>query len=770
MVAGRQRRATGIGRGGVPREPTAAGSGGGQRCGFKIGRTSQGKDLWDLCPFYIFAIATVVRIAYILTSQVNPFFSVPIVDMRYNWDFAGEILAKGISGVSPDLLGWKPVVYPAFLALVRFFAGNSILLSQILQSILGAFNCVLLYFLANRHFEGRVPQITGGLMALYGPFIFYDATFLPVTLSTFFVLCLLLSISKAVHGSTKLLWLLPGGLFALAANTHQIILGYALAAPALLCVWRWDSTNAPSVPAGKVFRALGRPVLYFAAGFLVVAGPLALRSSAGTGRASLAAGNGGINFYLGNRRNADGVSVPPMGLAWLRLVNEPNRAYPVAATGDDGASYFYRKALREIGESPGRALGLFLKKLGYLCSGVEIKNNVDMYRYADASPVLRPLLWATPLLSFPFGVVWPLAILGIVASWRTRWREQLHLHLYLLTLSLGIGLFFVCARYRMILIPVVLLFAAHALDLGVRHLRERLWSRTSLLWGGMLAAALVLANLPNRYLMQVNARQEFLDYQQLAKSQFAVAHQLDGAEASIQRAIALNPGYVDSYYILGGIKRQKGDLDAALHFLGEALRRDPQFQEAREIVAEIHIQRGQYQQAIDELMNVLFHEEDWYDDKSPTNAAQLLGNLYYAVLHDEPKAACFFERYLQLGPDETRAENANLPNVKRLLAASRERDYSVMMTYLREMLARDAHNRAARLRVAEIYLKQGASDLAERELAEIHGSDPPTQDPRAAIFLSLGHLYQMTDEDPQRAQGFYERYRSALARSTKIER
>ena len=41
-------------------------------------------------------------------------------------------------------------------------------------------------------------------------------------------------------------------------------------------------------------------------------------------------------------------------------------------------------------------------------------------------------------------------------------------------------------------------------------------------------------------------------------------------------------------------------------------------------------------------------------------------------------------RYLQLRPDKTLAENANLPNVKRLLAASRERDYSVMMTYLQE--------------------------------------------------------------------------------------
>ena len=183
-------------------------------CGCKTARTSQGRDLY---PFYLFGIATVVRIAYILTSQGNPFFSVPIVDMRYNWDFAGEILAKGISGVSPDLLGWKPVIYPAFLALVRFLSGNSIPLSQILQGILGAFNCVLLYFLAKRHFQGRVPQIAGCLMALYGPFIFYDATFLPATLSTFFVLCLLLSISKAVRGSKELLWLLPGGLLALAA-------------------------------------------------------------------------------------------------------------------------------------------------------------------------------------------------------------------------------------------------------------------------------------------------------------------------------------------------------------------------------------------------------------------------------------------------------------------------------------------------------------------------------------------------------------------------
>jgi 4-amino-4-deoxy-L-arabinose transferase-like glycosyltransferase len=761
-----QPRASAIERGGVPREPTAAGSGSGQPCGFKAARTGRGKDLY---PFYLFGIATVVRIAYILTSQGNPFFSVPIVDLRYNWDFAGEILAKGISGVSPDFLGWKPVIYPAFLALVRFLSGSSLTVSQILQSILGAFNCVLLYHLAKRHFEERVSHIAGGLMALYGPFIFYDATFLPVTLSTFFVLCLLLSISKVVHGSKDLLWLLPGGLLALAANTHQIILSYALAVPAMLCVWRWDSTNGASVLAGRVYRALGRPFLYVAAGFLVVAGPFALRSSAGTGRASLGAGNGGINFYLGNRRNADGISAPPMGLAWLRLVNEPNRAHPTATMDDNGTSYFYRKALREIGESPGRALGLFLKKLGYLCSGVEIKNNVDMYRYADASPVLRPLLWATPLLSFPFGVVWPLAILGIVACWRTSWRGHFHLHLFLLTLFLGIGLFFVCARYRMILIPVVLLFAAQALDLGISHLRKRGWSRTSLLGAGLLAAGLVLANLPNRYLMQVNAKQEFLDYQQLAKSQF-VAHQLDGAEASIQRAIALNPAYVDSYYILGGIKREKGDLDAALRFLGEALRRDPQFQEAREIVAEIQIQRGHYQQAVDELMNILFHEEDWYDDKSPTNAAQLLGNLYYAVLHDEPKAACFFERYLQLLPDETRAENANLPNVKRLLAATRDRDYSVMMSYLQEMQARDAHNRAAHLRVAEIYLKQGASDLAERELAEIHVSDPSTPDARAALFLSLGRLYAMTDQNPQRAQSFYARYRAALARSSEIER
>jgi tetratricopeptide (TPR) repeat protein len=197
----------------------------------------------------------------------------------------------------------------------------------------------------------------------------------------------------------------------------------------------------------------------------------------------------------------------------------------------------------------------------------------------------------------------------------------------------------------------------------------------------------------------------------------------------------------------------------------KADRQDPGAQKgcytAREIVAEIHIAQGRYQKAVDDLLRILLHEEEWYDVTSPTNAAQLLGNLYYAIRQDTPTAAAFFERYLQLRPDETLSQNANLPNVKDLLRTFKGRDQRVMLSYLTDMLAREPRHRMAHLRQAELRFKQGELDLGERELTELRATDPGAHDVSAAMFLSLAQLYEITD-DSWRARALYERYRAAL--------
>jgi len=74
--------------------------------------------------------------------------------------------------------------------------------------------------------------------------------------------------------------------------------------------------------------------------------------------------------------------------------------------------------------------------------------------YADASFVLRVLQNV-----FRFGVLCPLAALGIVLTWR-RWRELWVFYALTFSMVCAIALFYVMARYRYPLVPLLILFAA----------------------------------------------------------------------------------------------------------------------------------------------------------------------------------------------------------------------------------------------------------------------------------------------------------------------
>lgn len=69
--------------------------------------------------------------------------------------------------------------------------------------------------------------------------------------------------------------------------------------------------------------------------------------------------------------------------------------------------------------------------------------------------MLRALIW------FNFGIVLPLAVLGV---WRTRadWRRLAVLYAMMVALVVSIGLFFVFARFRYPLVPLLMLFASAA--------------------------------------------------------------------------------------------------------------------------------------------------------------------------------------------------------------------------------------------------------------------------------------------------------------------
>ena len=93
----------------------------------------------------------------------------------------------------------------------------------------------------------------------------------------------------------------------------------------------------------------------------------------------------------------------------------------------------------------------------------EIMDTDSLEAYGEHSVLLRLLG-----LFLHFGVVAPLAAIGL---WVTRhdWKRLWLLHAILLAMALAITLFFVMARYRYPLVPVLALFAGAGLLLRKRR-------------------------------------------------------------------------------------------------------------------------------------------------------------------------------------------------------------------------------------------------------------------------------------------------------------
>ena len=74
----------------------------------------------------------------------------------------------------------------------------------------------------------------------------------------------------------------------------------------------------------------------------------------------------------------------------------------------------------------------------------EIPRNQELYPARAWSPVLRVLLWKVPGLAFPFGLLLPLAVVGLGVAWR---RAPV-LAASVVLLGLAVAAFFVTGRYR----------------------------------------------------------------------------------------------------------------------------------------------------------------------------------------------------------------------------------------------------------------------------------------------------------------------------------
>src|SRR5688572_8136801 len=168
--------------------------------------------------------------------------------------------------------------------------------------------------------------------------------------------------------------------------------------------------------------------------------------------------NAGVNFYIGNSRTATGRFEP---IAEVDIYDDfTTQEYLERKAGRelspaDVSSYWIRRTLHDMRAAPGRAVGLLAKKFALFFNGYEVPQIESFHIVAGEYSWLRVL----------FVRMWPvvaLGLMGILLSLRARGRTTL-LTGFALVYAASIALFFVTGRYRAQAVPVLCLFAGHAL-------------------------------------------------------------------------------------------------------------------------------------------------------------------------------------------------------------------------------------------------------------------------------------------------------------------
>ncbi len=559
----------------------------------------------------IFAVALAVRLWHVWQIRRAPFFTVLMGDSRAYDEWAQRI--AGGDWIGRDVFYQAPF-YPYWLATLYALAGRNLLLVRIVQAVVGSISCAVLAAVARRWWSLRVAVVAGFMLALYAPAIFFDALVQKSVLDLFFVSLLLYLTAVLARSepsdeldrgprsgrSSKSSGLAPPRESRTKGRAPQapvwLALGVTLGALALT---RENALVFVGVVLVWAFaRGRWHNALLVAAGVTAVLLPVAARNYAVGGGLYLTTSQFGPNFYIGNNAGADGTYAP---LRYGRGAPEyertdakelAERATGRTLTPQEVSRFWTDRALDFIRSHPGAWLRLTARKVLLLINAREMLDTESLETHAEWSSALR-----MGLMVGHFGVLVPLAALGMVVTWRDRRRLAI-LHALLWSYAASVVGFYVFARYRHALVPFLVLFAAAGMSFLLGLVRSpRLapplrWPATA----AMIVPVAVAANWP---LLSARLMRTITEHNLGAALQDD--QRLDEAIAHYRRAIELSPDYAPAYNNLGTAYRAQGRLPEAIRSYERALTLNPDYQEVHYNLGNALLDSGKIDRAIDEF-------------------------------------------------------------------------------------------------------------------------------------------------------------------------
>lgn len=533
-------------------------------------------------------LALAIRVAHVLFMRESPYFDGPVMDGAYHLEWARSVASGQAFQDGPF---FRAPLYPWFLALLLSLTGDDLTWARLLQAPLGSATVVLTTLLGRRLGGPLAGWVAGFLAATSWVLVYFDGEFLIPTLAVplnLLALWLTLGLGSAPSprraGAAGAAW----GIAALARPNVLLLLPF-------LGLWL--------LLMGRVGGALRWGLaLIFTAGALLPILPITAYNRIAGGDWVLISSQAGVNLWIGNNPESDGSSavVPGTRAGWWEGYYD-SIALAEAAEGrslrpSEVSSFYSSKALDWMKGSPGAACGHLIQKARLLLSDVELGNNLDVEFFSkqfDPLSRLNPIGFATLL---------GLGMIGLVLVVR-RGDEHLPAWSFLLIYSLGVVAFFVCSRFRVPLLPVLMAYSGVAVSWSASRIRQGEVRKVAFALILVVPLMIFSRSTPEGVIPSEATGRFLLGQAALNRGDFAsAAHELELALKAYPAHTLAALDLAQARRGSGALTMAERELDALLNRLDEGRertgRRPPGYPEVRAARADILIDLGRPQEAV----------------------------------------------------------------------------------------------------------------------------------------------------------------------------
>ncbi len=504
-------------------------------------------------------LALLVRALYLIESGDNPFRLHLDLDPRNYHEWAQAIGAGRPFGEGPFL---QAPLYPYFLAGCYAILGVDLLRPLWVQAILAAGTTCLGALIAYRHWGRDALVVTGLVLALHAPAIFYTGVLLVPVLATFLV-------ALSLWIAPRRPWL-AGILAGVAALAHPTILPGTL-----LVVLVMATAPGRSLPNR-------RSILAIVIGVIVGIVPATVYNLVRSGSLVPISANAGINLFIGNGPGANGFYSAPLGMRGEVDpcgIAEAGRLAGRPLDPTQANRFWIQQTTDAVADQPGRVSGLVAGKFLAALGAFEIPQ-IESFDFE------KRFSW---LLRLPLLPNWILLVLLTTAALAFRPRDRLLWSLAgAVFLTAGVlAAFFVTARFRL---PahLFLALASGAAITGALEVTTRTARIRALIVVGLVA--LILG--PNWLGIQKDAAFGQYHYRLgvIAEREGRVSEAAEEYEAALE----IDPRVARANINLGILAARQGDLARADQLLERGAALDPRSARAHLARGQIAEVRGEY--------------------------------------------------------------------------------------------------------------------------------------------------------------------------------